>query len=301
MAALPPLAALRAFETTARLGGFARAAAVLHVSTSAVSHQIRGLEDSLGVRLLERSTGVGGVRVTPEGVTLLAAVSGALTLLEDACADIRGTVKRLTVSANVSLSTMWLARRLADFSALHPEVAINAIIQMEEPDFVRYGIDLAIVRVADRDPRPDGEVLLREEVFPVCSPGLLPLVSQGHCRLLQEDHEDSPEVDWRGWARTLGLPSGFESRIVRYATFSQAMGAALDGGGVGLGRSPLIDPDLDSGRLVRLMPGVSRPASWCFVLRLGTSRRHRMVGALVAFLREQAERGGTRQAAADRA
>jgi LysR family transcriptional regulator, glycine cleavage system transcriptional activator len=297
---LPPLAALRAFEATARLGGFARAAAVLHVSTSAVSHQIRGLEESLGVRLLERSTGVGGVRVTPDGVTLLAAVSRALALLEEACADIRGTAKRLTVSANVSLSTMWLARRLADFSALHPAVAINAILQMEEPDFVRHGIDLAIVRVADRDLRPGDDVLLREDVFPVCSPGLLPLARQGRCRLLQEDHEDSPELAWLSWARALDLPTGFESRVVRYSTFSQAIGAALEGGGIALGRSPLIDPDLRSGRLVRLMPEKSRPASWCFVMRMGTSR-HRMVGTLAEFLREQAKGGDRRQAASDSA
>lgn len=71
MPTLPPLAALRAFEATARLGGLARAAAALNVSTSAVSHQIRGLEESLGVRLLERSTGVGGVRVTLAGTKLL--------------------------------------------------------------------------------------------------------------------------------------------------------------------------------------------------------------------------------------
>jgi DNA-binding transcriptional LysR family regulator len=278
---LPPLAALRAFETTARLGGFARAAAVLNVSTSAVSHQIRGLEETLGVRLLERSTGVGGVRVTPAGGTLLAAASAALALLEDACAEIQGASKRLTVSANVSLSTMWLARRLADFSALHPGVAINAIIQMEEPDFARYGIDLAIVRVAERDVRPDDDILLREVVFPVCGPSL----QRDGCRLLQEDHEDSPEVAWRNWAEALSLPSGFESRIVRYSTFSQAIGAALDGGGIALGRSPLIDPDLASGRLVRLVPGVERPASWCFVMRRGASRPHRMLGPLMAFLR----------------
>src|ERR1700722_19402049 len=132
MPTIPPLAALRAFEATARLGGLARAAAALNVSTSAISHQIKALEQRLGVRLLDRATGVGGIRVTPAGSKLLAASSNALTLLEDACADIRGTAKQLTVSANVSLSTMWLARRLAQFSALHPNVAVNAIIQMEE-------------------------------------------------------------------------------------------------------------------------------------------------------------------------
>lgn len=290
MPTIPPLAALRAFEATARLGGLARAAAALNVSTSAISHQLRGLEESLGARLLERGTGVGGVRVTPSGATLLEAASGALAALEDACAEIRGTTKRLTVSANVSLSMMWLARRLAEFSALHPETPVNAIIQMEEPDFVRYGIDLAIVHVPERSRRPGDVVLLQEEVFPVCSPDLYPSASRGayRGRLLQEEHEDSPEVDWRDWASTLDLPRAFESRIVRYATFSQAIGAALGGAGVALGRSPLIDPELASGRLVRLIPGLSRPASWRFVLRRGPSRRHRMLSVLIDFLRAEA-------------
>jgi LysR family transcriptional regulator, glycine cleavage system transcriptional activator len=91
MLAMPSLAALRAFEATARLGGFGRAGAALNVSTGAVSHQIRGLEEGLGVRLLERSTGAGSVQVTPAGARLLAAASGALTLIEDACAEIRGS------------------------------------------------------------------------------------------------------------------------------------------------------------------------------------------------------------------
>jgi LysR family transcriptional regulator, glycine cleavage system transcriptional activator len=296
MSAIPPLAALRAFEATARLGGFARAAAALNVSTSAVSHQIRALEESLGVRLLERSTGAGGVRVTAAGARLLQAASGALTLLEDACADLRATSKRLTVSANVSLSTMWLACRIAAFSALHPEVSVNAVIQMEEPDFLRYGIDLAIVHVPERALRPDDTVLMREEVFPVCSPELYSLASEtpGRCRLLQEAHEDSPELDWRSWAMALGLPCDLDAMIVRYSTFGEAISAALAGAGVALGRSPLIDAELGSGRLMRLVPGLSRSASWRFVLRRGPSRRHRMLGTLIDFLRAEAR--GSRHA-----
>lgn len=290
MSALPPLAALRAFEATARLGGFARAAAVLNVSTSAISHQIRGLEESLGVRLLERSTGAGGVRVTPAGTRLLAAASNALALLEDACSDIRGAaMKRLTVSANVSLSTMWLARRLADFSGRHPQVEINAIIQMEEPDFVRHAIDLAIVHVPEDALQPGDLVLMRENVYPVCSPDLYPLASQGVYRgcLLQEAHENSPELDWRSWASALAFPCDFETRIVHYSTFSQTIGAALGGAGIALGRSPLIDPELAGGRLVRLFPGLSKPASWRFVLRSGPSRKHPLLGMLISFLRGQ--------------
>lgn len=290
VAGIPPLAALRAFEATVRLGGLARAATELNISTSAVSHQLRGLEERLGTCLLERSTGVGGIRVTPAGARLLSATSGALSLLEDACAEIRGTMKRLTVSANVSLSTMWLARRLAEFSALYPETPLNAIIQMEEPDFARYNIDLAIVHVPEKALRPDDMVLLREEVFPVCSPALYPSASKAIClcRLLQEAHEDSPEIDWRAWGADLGLRADFETKIVRYSSFSQVIGAALGGAGVALGRSPLIDPDLASGRLVRLFPHLSRSASWRFVLRRGPGRRHRMLEPLIDFLRAEA-------------
>ncbi len=116
MADIPPLATLRAFEAAARLGGFARAAAELNVSTSAVSHQIRGLEERLGARLLERSVGTGGVSVTQAGQHLLAATIEALDLLQDACSEVRGIPRPLTISANPSFSTMWLARRLAELA-----------------------------------------------------------------------------------------------------------------------------------------------------------------------------------------
>jgi LysR family transcriptional regulator, glycine cleavage system transcriptional activator len=290
MSDIPPLAALRAFEATVRLGGLARAAAELNVSTSAVSHQIRGLEETLGTRLLERSTGVGGVRVTAAGSRLLPAASDALSLLEDACSEIRGTTKRLTVSANAPFSSMWLARRLAEFSARHPETPLNAIVQEDEPDFARYGIDLAIVHVSEAALRADDVVLLHEDVFPVCSPALYPFASKAvcRCRLLQEAHENSPEIDWRDWSALFGMPGDFETKIVRYSSFSQVIGAAIGGAGLALGRSPLIDPELDSGRLVRLFPELSRAASWRFVLRRGPSRRHRMLDPLIAFLREEA-------------
>ncbi|MEJ1975361.1 MAG: LysR family transcriptional regulator [Acetobacteraceae bacterium] len=289
MSDIPPLAALRAFEAAARLGGFARAASALNVSTSAISHQIRSLEASLGVRLLDRSTGTGGVQVTEAGARLLPAAGDALSLLEAACAEIRGTRRRLTVSANPPFSAMWLARRLAEFSSRHPETPLNALMQDGEPDFARYGIDLAVVNVPESALRPDDVVLLREEVFPVCSPELHAFASKAvcKCRLLQEAHENSPELGWQSWSERFGLPGDFETKIVRYSSFSQVMGAAIGGAGLALGRSPLIDPELSSGRLVRLFPDVSRPASWRFVLRRGP-RRHKMLDPLVAFLLAEA-------------
>ncbi|SFI51107.1 transcriptional regulator, LysR family [Paraburkholderia megapolitana] len=295
MSTIPPLPALRAFEAAVRLGGFARAAAELNVSTSAVSHQIRNLEETLGVRLLERSTGVGGIRLTSAGSDLLPSVSSALSLLEDACSQIKGVVRRLTVSANASFSTMWLARRLAEFSSSYPDTPLNAITQDGEPDIARHGIDLAIEHISERAVRPDDIVLFREEVFPVCSPELHAFASTAvcRCRLLQETHDDFPEIDWRNWSSEFGLPDDFETKIVRYSSFSQVIGAAVGGAGLALGRSALVDAELRSGRLVRVFPTLSRPASWCFVLRHGSTRRHRMLDTLIEFLRaEAAERCG---------
>jgi len=287
---IPPLPALRAFEAAARLGGFARAASELNISTSAVSHQIRGLEERLGKRLLERSTGVGGVGVTPAGQILLGAAGAALGLLQDACADIRGAPRELTVSANQPLSAMWLARRLAEFSARYPQTPLNAIVVDSEPDFARQEIDLAIVNVKRTAIRPDDAVLLQEDVFPVCSPALYPFAATAvcQCRLLQEAHDGTPELDWRNWAAQFQLPGDFESKIVRYSSFTQVIGAALGGAGVALGRMPLIGPDLASGRLVRLFPALSRPASWCFVLRRRPQRQHPMLEKLITFLRSEA-------------
>ena len=287
---LPPLGALRAFEAAARLGGFARAAAELNVSTSAVSHQIRALEEALGARLLERSTGLGGIGLTPAGARLLPAVSDALSRLTDACAEIRGTAHRLTVSANAPFSSMWLARRLAEFSSLHPETPLHAVVLDDEPDFARGNVDLAIVHVPAHRLTADDDVLLQESVFPVCSPELYPFASGAvcRCRLLQEMHENSPEIDWRNWSAEFGLPGDFETKIVRYSSFSQVIGAAVGGAGIALGRVPLIEPELRSGRLVPLVRGLERAASWRFVLRRNPSTRHRLLDPLVAFLRQEA-------------
>jgi DNA-binding transcriptional LysR family regulator len=184
---------------------------------------------------------------------------------------------------------MWLARRLAEFSTLHPGVPINAITQ-DEPGSGFHAIDLAIVNVKLTQLRPGDVILLREDVFPVCSPDLYPFASKAICksRLLQEVQENSPEIDWHSWSGAFGLPNDFESKIVLYTSFAQVIGAAVGGAGVALGRFPLIEPELASGRLVRLFPDLWRRASWCFVLRRGSGPAHRMLETLVAYLAKEA-------------
>ena len=274
---IPPLAALRAFAAVARHGSFGRAASALHVSTSAVSHQIRGLEAALGVSLLTRArNGAGDTRtaVTAEGEELLRTVEAALAQLATACESMRerarGARPVLAISANGSVASLWLAPRLAAFAALHPSVQWQVRAIEEEPDMVREGLDLAILHLP-RGQLVDGDwPLFSETVFPVCSPSLLPIATTQDLlrhNLLQEDHSNSRERAWSTWLKLLGVPARARPTLVRFDRFSAAIGAAIAGAGIALGRQPLIDFELTSGRLVRLFADRSLPGSSDFVIR----------------------------------
>jgi LysR family glycine cleavage system transcriptional activator len=222
---IPPLAALRAFAAVARYGSFARAALALHVSTSAVSHQIRGLEATLGARLLTRArNGAGHSRtgVTSEGEALLRAVEATFAQLATACEAVRerarGTRPTLAISANGSVASLWLAPRLGAFAALHPSVQWQVRAIEEAPDMVREGLDLAILRARPGRLADGDRLLFREIVFPVCSPSLLPVGDMQELlrhNLLQEDHGSSREKAWSTWFELLGMPAGAKPRIVR--------------------------------------------------------------------------------------
>ena len=297
---IPPLAALRAFAAVARHGSFASAAAALNVSTSAVSHQIRGLEDTLGAILLTRArNGSGRTTVTADGAALQSEVEAAFARLGAACEAVRERRKRpvLTISANGSLASLWLAPRLAAFAAKHPSVQWYVrSVEDNEPDLVREGLDLAVLRVPRGSITADGDRLLFSEiVFPVCSPSLrfdgepnsLPRLT-----LLQEDHGSSPEKDWATWLKLLGCSPAAKTTIVRFYTFSATLAAAIAGVGIALGRSPMIDSELESGRLVRPFGERSLPGSWDFVIRSRPgAARDGHVGQLQNFLLAQSGGG----------
>lgn len=292
---IPPLAALRAFAAVARLGTFARAAEELHVSISAVSHQVRGLEAALGATLLTRArNGAGRTVVTEDGAALQRAVEQTFAQLGAACDTVRERRRRpvLTISANGSVASLWLAPRLAAFAAQHPSVQWEArALENEAPDMVREGLDLAVLRVR-RGAVPEGDrKLFSETVFPACSPSLKLSGSPDDLlrhNLLQEDAA-SPEKDWRTWLELLGLGAEARVTIVRFSTFNAAIAAAIAGAGIALGRRPLIDFELAAGRLVPLFPDRMLPGSTEFVIRRrpGTER-DRHVGQLAEYLVEAA-------------
>ena len=277
---LPSLPALRAFAAVARAGSFVRAAEALHVSTSAVSHQIRALEAQLGTPLLSRArNGAGHSRTapTPEGAELLLAVEEALTRLAQSCEAIRQRAARprpaLVVSANGSFASLWLAPHLAKFAGLHPSVSWHMrAVEAEAPDMLAEGLDLAILRARPGAIQPPDRLLFEETIYPVCTPALAARVTSPaalrEVALLEEEHGSSPEKSWRHWLELLGQPEAAR-RIVRFSSFNQVIAAATAGAGVALGRAPLLDADLATGRLLRLFAPMALPGSSAFFARLG--------------------------------
>jgi DNA-binding transcriptional LysR family regulator len=260
---LPPLAALRTFEAVARQLSFTRAADELALTQSAVSHQIRALEDHLGTSLFGRLHR--GIELTDEGRVLLEGVRAGLdtVLLASERVRSRGRVGVLTVAAPAAFATWWLVPRLGRFAALHPEIEVRiAAMDGREPDLWRDGVDIAVVKrpapVAERIP---GEMaLLREIVFPVCAPSLigggLPLHTVrdlGRQTLIECETAEAEDLEfsWSTWLARFGLARGQGSRQLRFSHFGLALSAAIDGLGVALGRSPMVDAELAAGRLVR--------------------------------------------------
>ena len=304
----PPLAALRAFEAVARLGSLSRAAGELHVTKSAVSHQLRALETDLGVQLLRRGGTVRRAETTEAGAKLLSSVQQALTLLESACRDVRATARgrrryTLNVSANPSLAALWLAPRIGRFIELHPDIGVQVYLHAsQDPAWKSQDIDLAFLHVRARGPHlaePGDIALMTETVVPVCSPALIPEAERGDPRVflrhrwLEEKHIDSPETDWRTWGPRLGLAESDWQEPMVLSGLSTVVAAAAAGVGIALGRAPLIDEDLASGRLVPLMPQLRMPGSWGYVMRIHANRpMDASLPALVEFLAEEGRSQG---------
>ncbi len=276
---LPPLATLRTFEAVARNLSFTRAADELALTQSAVSHKIRALEDHLGASLFERLHR--GIELTSDGRVLLDGVRAGLDSVLLASERVRSQrrVGVLTIAAPAAFATWWLVPRLGRFASLHPDIEVRiAAMDGREPDLWRDGVDVAVVKrpakLADRD-RVEMP-LLREIVFPVCAPSILdssvPLHSLhdlGRHTLIESDtaEADDTEFTWSSWLSRFDIKQEQMPRQLRFSHFGLALSAAIDGLGVALGRSPMVDAELASGRLVRPFGGkVIAKASNVFAL-----------------------------------
>jgi DNA-binding transcriptional LysR family regulator len=253
---LPSLDLLKGFEAAARNLSFTKAAAELFVTQSAVSRQVKALEDQLGVALFRRRHRE--LRLTEEGQTLYKTASDALRLLRDVAGKLGArTAGMLTVTTTVSFAALWLVPRLNDFRRAHPGIDMRLAATNEIQDLDREGIDVAIRYCT---PKAAGEGAVRlfgEMVFPVCSESALagrklkvPQDLSGHVLLHYDDPERRyPWLSWDVWfelTQTQGVkPSG----TLRFSHYDQLIQAAIDGQGIALGRTRFVDKWVKLGKL----------------------------------------------------
>jgi len=251
---IPPLAGLKAFEAVARLRSFRRAADELSVTPSAISHQVRGLEDALQVELFERGTK--GVTVTSAGQRFLPEVQAALDRLSLAVADLRERTPNapLTISTLPTFAVRWMIPRLADLRRKHPEIEVRLDATMDIVNFADSDVDLAIRYGQGQWPGLHCEPLIAERLIPVCSPALLkgphPLkepADLAHHTLLRND---AYLEDWSLWLKAARVSGIDLDRGPRFGYSELVLRAASEGLGVAVGRQHLIEAELAAGSLV---------------------------------------------------
>lgn len=296
--ALPSLDALRGFEAAARLMSFTRAADELFVTQSAVSRQIRSVEDGLGLPLFHRHNR--RLELTPAGERLQRAVTVALAEVEAAVADLReSTSAVVTVTTPLSFAALWLVPRLASFRRAHPNIDLRIAANDNLVSLEQERIDCAI-RFCEPDAAPREAVpLMREEAFPVVAPALLkdrarPLRNPAdlvhHVLLRYEDSRGRvPSVDWNNWLSLWKVPDLKPAGTLTFSHYDQAIAAAVEGEGVAIGRTPHVRRLLKAGKLVS--PFTSRmtvPRQHFMIVARGS--RHRVeVKAFERWVLEEAE------------
>jgi LysR family transcriptional regulator, glycine cleavage system transcriptional activator len=255
---IPPLNALRAFEAAGRHLSITKAADELCVTVAAVSHQVKTLEDYLGVRLFRRTGN--SLFLTDAGQAFLPGLRAGFAELERAMDALREHDCRgpLVLSVAPIFASKWLIPRLDGFQAAHPDIDVRISATLELADFERDGIDAAVRVGRGRYPGLASHRLFGESVVPMCSPALLrgehPLASPENLRhhvLLHFDWPAQEQVtpDWGTWLRSMEVNGIDATRGPRFTQPEYAMQAAIEGAGVVLGWRSLAQADLDSGRL----------------------------------------------------
>lgn len=246
-----PLAALQAFVMAVRAGNLSHAAANMHVTVSALSHQMRQLEQRLGQSLLERSPR--GIRPTLIGQRLFDEVAPQFDALNASVSRaLSPTDQRLTISVMASVASSWLLPRLPDFVAKHPEIELNLHSSTALVDFERDGIDCALRFGAGRWPNTQVDFLFEEHLTPVASKDLLKRLGRPSLASLPKfPLLGDPGQRWPMWFDRFGgkAPRRYVAQFTDSETLTRA---AVEGLGIALGRLTMIRPLVESGRLVQL-------------------------------------------------
>ena len=274
----PPLEAIRCFEVAGRHQSFAKAARELGVTSGAVAHRVRTLEQYLGVKLFERQSH--GLALSVRGQAFLVEVQHTLSALDKTTERFRASAKSgvLKLVAVEAFAEMWLMPRLAAFRSAHPEIVIEfetSLSDHHEIDPARREFDVWIAFVGSVPRTVQSEVLFEETLVPVCSPAFL--ASRGRPEQPADLHGWPLLYDlawddyWAHWfaCREAGAPD--MSRASGYRLYSMMIQAAREGMGVALGHSLLIAPYLERATLVALFePPVAAPARYFLAVAPGS-------------------------------
>ena len=280
----PPIAALLAFDAVARRRSFTLAAGELHLTPSAVSHQIARLEAFVGQRLLERSARA--VQLTEAGDAYLQRVTGALRALGAATDDLReGRRSTLYVHASPSFASLWLMPRLADFAQAHPDVSLFLSASHTHSDFSQGLVDLDVRYGLPTWPSLVIKPLFTERILPLASPALLERhrvrtpEALLHLPLIQSTVS---VVQWSDWLAARGVPRTPERWALRFDRAQLALDAAEQGLGIALESSTIASPHIEAGRLVPVFdPKWALPVQAHFVVY---PERHAQRPEVIRFL-----------------
>jgi LysR family transcriptional regulator, glycine cleavage system transcriptional activator len=297
---LPPLDLLASFEACARHLSFTKAAAERFVTQSAMSRQMRALEDDLGTALFRRSHRA--LALTEAGVRLQAVCTTVLAQLRTAVRELRAPSRRevLALTTTPGLASFWLIPRLPAFTRAHPGIDVRLDASFEKRGLAAEGFDLAI-RYARAD-KLEGQRLFAETAQPVCSPALLRRASirqprdlAAHTLLqLEPSVTGGMPIEWEPWLQSVGEAALEPAARLSFSGYNEVIAAALAGQGVAMGRRPLIDGLLRERQLVAPFKGQLATQRAYAVVVDAAARARPAVRALEAWLIEQA----TQEAAA---
>lgn len=262
------LNALRAFESSARHQSFSAAAAELNVTPAAVGQLVRSLETWLGAPLFHRSSsGRARLMATEAAQRALPDIRAGFDRLSLGLERLKevSTNGVLTVTVSPAFAAKWLLPRIDRFQATWPDTDVRLDTSLKLLDFVAQGIDIGVRYGAGDWPGLVTEKLMDEEVYPVCSPGLLRQerrllepVDLGKETLIHDLSMDSHEgfASWDAWLEKAEVKAITTKRGLRINNSAAVLQAAIDGHGVALARSVMARDDLAAGRLVRLFPEI---------------------------------------------
>ena len=261
---MPPLNALHAFEAAARHLSLTKAAQELHVTAGALSHQIRGLEELLGVKLFERH--VRSIALTPAGKLLFPGLQTGFVHIRDAVSGLSNASQErvLVISTSPGFTSKWLASQLYRFTSAYPEIDVRVSSSMSNANFTTDGVDAAIRNLPSNAAANSAlviEKLIELSLVPVCSPRLIeihgPLERPEALKGVPLIHDDTLAegegavmTSWADWFKAAGVGSVDVSRGLRFNSADHALDAAGEGAGVLLARDVLAYDDLRTGRLV---------------------------------------------------